>query len=78
MPLTGPIWEVVVGNIGTVHSGLHKHVAMVHYQTYVKQSTEPYGRTLSSGESVTLVCDGEIVLEHTPPERVPVNKPLKP
>ncbi len=55
------VWEVIVGNIGTVYSGLNELEAREIYQQYCKDSTEYVGR--ASRENVTLMCDNEIVVE---------------
>jgi hypothetical protein len=58
----GYVYEVIVGNIGTVYSGASKAEAEKTYRTYVQQSKAGYGR--ASGEDVTLMVDGEIAREH--------------
>lgn len=55
-------YEVIVGNIGTVHDGFNKAAALKDYTHYVTASKSPYGR--ASGEDVTLWRDGEIIKEH--------------
>lgn len=55
-------FEVIVGNIGTVHAGNNIVSADCKYKTYVKSSQSPYGR--ASGETVTLLKNGEIVKEY--------------
>lgn len=56
-------YEVIVGNIGTVHRGHSKQEAEKHYREYVSQSKEGYGR--AAGEGVALMADDEIVKEHS-------------
>ena len=52
-------YEVVVSNIGTVASDIDNPVAAkTEYGYWVKASKSPHGR--ASGESVTLIKDGEI------------------
>jgi hypothetical protein len=55
-------YEVIVGNIGTVYSGDDVREAVKTYSEYKEQSETGQGR--ASGESVTLVCDDEIWMEH--------------
>jgi len=55
-------YDVVVGNIGTVHSGRNQRVAMRTYRVYVEQSRAAYGR--AAGENVTVMCDSEIHKEY--------------
>ena len=56
------MFEVLVGNIGRVyHGGLHRDALDV-FTTYKKQSKQNIGR--AAGESVTLMEDGEPILEH--------------
>ena len=50
-------YEVIVGNIGTVHRGSNRAEAMKHFAEYVGQSESDCGR--AAGESVTLWTDGE-------------------
>ena len=57
-----PQYEVFVGNIGSVYSGANKRDARFHARTYVDQSKTGYGR--ASGESVTIMQDGEIIDEY--------------
>lgn len=54
------MWEVIVGNVGTVYSG-SEDLARVAYAQYVEYSEAPTGRC--SGEAVTLMHDGEPVQE---------------
>lgn len=54
-------YQVIVGNIGTVYSGSSGFDTRVNYNTYVGKSKRNEGR--ASGESVTLMKDGEIELE---------------
>jgi hypothetical protein len=55
-------WEVLVGNIGKVFDGTRESAARVAYKDYVIQSKSGNGR--ASGESVTLMKNGEPVSEH--------------
>ena len=57
-----PLWEVVVGNIGTVHRTRNETKARADFATYVTQSSAGYGR--AAGETVTLMRDGDPVAEH--------------
>jgi hypothetical protein len=59
-----PTYEVVVGNIGTVYVGPWLREAVQNFDVYVDQSLASRGMR-ASGESVTFLCDGEIVMEHT-------------
>lgn len=58
-------YEVIVGNIGTVYEGHNKAAALRYYETYVKHSKEQYGR--ASNEPVTVMMDGDIMVEYFPP-----------
>lgn len=55
-------YKVIVGNIGTVCDTDSFAEATGEYEEYVRFSKEGIGR--SSGESVTLFEDGEVVREH--------------
>ena len=55
-------YQVIVGNIGTVHDSNNPVDANKVYGDYKRQSEDGYGR--ASGESVTLLVDGEIRFEH--------------
>ena len=55
-------YEVIVGNIGTVHEGQSGSEAKRVFAEYKDQSKSGYGR--ASGESVTILEDGEPILEH--------------
>lgn len=55
---------MIVGNVGTVYSGDAKGTAKSTYNTYKGYSKQGMGRV--AGEPVTLMCDGEIELEHLP------------
>ena len=50
-------WEVYVSNIGRVYEGSNGFTARRDYGAYVQASRAPHGR--ASGESVTIMCDGE-------------------
>lgn len=60
-------YEVVVGNIGTVYRGPDESMALKKFEIYVAQSEEGYGR--ASGESVTILKDGDVWREHMGAER---------
>jgi hypothetical protein len=55
-------WEVIVSNMGRVHEGTNGKQANVIYREYVRQSRADIGR--ASGESVTLICNDEPVLDY--------------
>ena len=55
------IYEVVVGNIGTVYSGGIHAVADGTFSEYVRQSKTGYGR--AGGEDVTILRNGDIITE---------------
>jgi hypothetical protein len=55
------IYEVIVGNIGSVIATGRLEDARKRYQIYVEQSQSGRGR--AGGENVTLLGDGEIVEE---------------
>lgn len=61
-----PLFEVLVGNIGTVYSGPLFKEALQDYSEYKRQSARQYGR--AAGEPVILLRDGEVKWEHTPKE----------
>ena len=54
--------QVIVGNIGTVYDGPYGVDADRAFHEYREQSRSGYGR--AGGESVTLMCNGEILREH--------------
>ena len=56
------IYQVVVGNVGTVYDGDSYNDAMHAYGDYRQQSMDGIGR--AAGESVTLFNDGEIEKEY--------------
>ncbi len=56
------LFQVVVGNIGTVYDGPNGLEARVAFNQYVGHSRDGYGR--AAGEPVTLWRDGEIEQEH--------------
>lgn len=56
------MFEVIVGNVGTVYTGEDCGTAMELFLSYQQESKKGYGR--ASGESVTLMQDGEIMYEH--------------
>ena len=55
-------YEVIVGNIGRVHSGKNKRKAEAVFRYYVKESDSMIGR--AGGENVTLFAGCEPVKEH--------------
>ena len=55
------IYEVTVGNIGTVYRGENEELAEENYQDYVELAELGSGR--ASGEPVTFFVDGEIQKE---------------
>ena len=55
-------YEVIVGNIGTVHQGHNRKEAEKVFTFYVKDSKTGLGR--SGGEAVTLMRDGEPIREY--------------
>ncbi len=57
-------YELVVGNIGSVHQGCNRRVAVRKYRAYVKDSMEGVGR--AADEPVTLFNNGEPILEYEP------------
>lgn len=62
-----PIFEVIVGNIGTVYSGNNFMQASCKYSHYVKASKSGTGS--AAGESVTLMHNGKLRMEHAGKER---------
>lgn len=56
------MFEVIVGNIGLVHTGEDEAEAWQVYTEYQTQSLSGYGR--ASGEFVMLLKDGEPIAEH--------------
>ncbi len=58
-------YEVVVGNIGSVHQGHNRRKAETIFKTYVEQSKDGYGR--AGGEQVTLFQNDDIAKEYNPP-----------
>lgn len=57
-------YEVIVGNVGSVHLGKRRTEALKRYKSYVESSKEHAGARCY-GEDVTLLVDGEITQEHT-------------
>ncbi len=55
-------YQVTVGNIGTIYSGTDETQADSMFQSYVENSKAKGGR--ASGESVTLLIDGEVSREY--------------
>ena len=58
------MYQVIVGNMGSVCDTDSERIAKNHYRDYVAQSTADHGR--ASGEPVTLMHDGEPVQEFRP------------
>ena len=67
------MYEVIVGNIGRVHTGNNRREASKVYREYVKDSSQPTGR--AGGEQVTLFEDGEPLRTYDPPEADDVAEP---
>ena len=59
-------YSVIVGNIGYVHEGTNPVAARKEFGEYRTLSKQGYGR--AAGEPVTLMKDGEPVLEYEPPD----------
>lgn len=59
-------YDVIVGNIGTIYTGSSEADARTIYADYVQTSIAGFGR--AGNEPVTLMKDGEISEEHTPPD----------
>ena len=57
------IYEVIVGNVGSVYHGRSRTTALATYESYVEISKEHVGARCY-GEDVTLLVDGEIEQEH--------------
>ena len=57
------VYEVIVGNIGSVYQGRSRTTALATYESYVEISKEHVGARCY-GEDVTLLFDGEIEQEH--------------
>lgn len=55
------MYEVVVGNVGTVYRGADEKVANVAFDTYVDLSKSGHGR--AAGEEVSFFEDGDLVKE---------------
>lgn len=60
-----PIYEVVVGNIGSVYLGSDEDEALANFREYKARSREGYGR--AAAEPMTLFKDGEPEKEYDPP-----------
>ncbi len=56
-------FEVIVGNIGLAHDGNNRDYAKAMFRSYVKMSKLGWGR--AAGEGVTLMEEGEPIMEHT-------------
>lgn len=57
------MYEVIVGNIGSVHVGRNKRVARRVASEYAELSISGVGR--AANELVTLLCDNEIVWDNS-------------
>ncbi len=56
------MYQVIVGNVGLVVDTDNKAEANVAFRQYVNNSKNNIG--MASGETVTLMVDGELDLEH--------------
>jgi hypothetical protein len=56
------MFEVIVGNIGSVYRGGDHKEALKIFREYKSQSKQNYGR--AAKENVVLMEDGEPILEH--------------
>lgn len=54
-------YQVIVSNLGAVHTGHNRRLAMREFIAWCAESSESTGR--ASHESVTLLCDGEPIRE---------------
>ncbi len=59
-----PVYEVIVGNVGSVYQGKSRVKALATYVAYVVINQEHDGARCY-GEDVTLLIDGKIDREHT-------------
>lgn len=66
-----PLYEVIVGNVGRVHSGHKARLARTVYNAYVKASVTKTSRAY--GEHISLWKDGEIVAERMGTANVDAN-----
>ncbi len=62
------VWDVIVGNIGSVCQGTSEREARRVYREYVAQSKSGVGR--AGNEPVALFKGSEIVAEHDPEPHV--------
>jgi hypothetical protein len=58
------MFEVIVGNIGTVYTGGSYDRAYQNFVTYAERSRDGNGR--AAGELVLLLLDGHVVKEYDP------------
>jgi hypothetical protein len=58
-----PIYDVIVGNVGSVYYGRNRRKALATYKSYVAMSRENAGARCY-GEDVALLTDSEIEKEH--------------
>jgi hypothetical protein len=56
-------YEVIVGNVGSVHFGKRRAEAIKRYKSYV-ESSKAIAEARCFGENVTLLVDREIDKEH--------------
>ncbi len=56
------IYDVIVGNIGSVCQGTSKREALLTFKTYVDRSQSGHGRC--AGEDVTMFRNAEIIKEY--------------
>jgi hypothetical protein len=59
-----PIYEVLVGNVGSVYRGESRVRAFNEFDAYLEMSLEGRGR--AAYEAVTMMCDGEPIMEYIP------------
>jgi len=59
-----PTYEVIVGNVGSVHQGRSRVKALATYESSIEISKEHVG-IRCYGEDVTLLVDDEIDRKHT-------------
>lgn len=57
-------YDVIVGNIGRVHTGNNRNSANVAFVAYRRQSLKGIGR--AAAEAVTILCDGDVIRAYDP------------
>jgi len=57
-----PIYEVIVGNIGSIYCGTNGWKALQLFNRYKKLSRMQYGR--AAGENVAVMKDGDVYYEY--------------